>query len=200
MHATILLVLVFIPAYILGDESRLSLPLKCLREYKKVVSLIGGEDEHCLRLQLIANCFSERPDDSDAVLDDMRYLFTQELLFVKKLAICPDVDLAELKKITDKTDVAQKHKYLDSVDEDHWEECAATVHKTCIKKYLSLLRDGKLCNDVDAWIDCYDEEAKRASCSAVILDHFQKMLKVVGKSVVKSIRRFMGAECSKTEL
>jgi len=85
-------------------------------------------------------------------------------------------------------------------DDDHWDDCAGLVHKKCIKKYLSLIHDGKLCNDVTAWINCYDDEAEQSGCTAVILTHFKSMLRVVGKSVVKSIRRFMGAECSKQEL
>ncbi|KAK3707196.1 hypothetical protein QZH41_007173 [Actinostola sp. cb2023] len=184
----------------MAASEQLRLPLECLKEYKKVVDKLGDEKDHCLRIQLIVNCFSKRPDESGLVLDDMRYLFTQESIFVKKLDICPDIDYDDLKTITDKTNVAIKHKYMDNVDDDHWDDCAGLVHKKCIKKYLSLLRDGKLCNDVTAWIDCYDDEAEQSGCEAMILTHFKSMLRVVGKSVVKSIRRFMGAECSKQEL
>ncbi|KAK3708604.1 hypothetical protein QZH41_011783 [Actinostola sp. cb2023] len=196
MHAILLLVLVLVPWLRMAASEQLRLPLECLKEYKKVVDKLGDEKDHCLRIQLIVNCFSKRPDESGLVLDDMRYLFTQESIFVKKLDICPDIDYDDLKTITDKTsEYIAWYPY-----DDHWDDCAGLVHKKCIKKYLSLLRDGKLCNDVTAWIDCYDDEAEKSGCEAMILTHFKSMLRVVGKSVVKSIRRFMGAECSKQEL
>ncbi|XP_031552693.1 uncharacterized protein LOC116289893 [Actinia tenebrosa] len=200
MRFSVILFLSVVVPWCFVKAKKVPLPQECLQEYKKVVARYGSEEGHCLRLQLIVNCFSKRRHETGEVVDHMRYLFAQESLFVNKLGIC-NIDLDDLKEITDKTEVAQKHRYLDSVDDDKWDECAGKVHKVCIKQYLSLLaQERKVCNDAQAWIACYPEEAQKQGCDAEILQHFASMLKIVGESVVRSIRRYMGVECSKIEL
>ncbi|XP_031552694.1 uncharacterized protein LOC116289894 [Actinia tenebrosa] len=185
-----------------GMQSNIEFTKRCIEQYKSVLAHYNDEKGTCTRLQIFMDCLSNKPDERGQLLDAMRYFFTQQAIFVSKLNYCPKIDYKTIKAIASHTDFAKNHNYLDSIgDEEAWDTCAIDVHKYCVKKYVTLFaKERKICDDVNSWIDCYSEEARNIGCDAEILTHFSKMLSIVGKLVIREIRRFAGMECVKMEL
>ncbi|KXJ07953.1 uncharacterized protein LOC110249625 [Exaiptasia diaphana] len=184
-----------------GKKAELDLSKSCIEEYKKVLLNYNDEKGTCTRLQIFIDCLSKRPELSGQMLDAMRYFFTQQAIFVEKLKFCPEIEYKDIKQITDKTDFAKQHLYLDRIKYDDSDQCAVEVHKTCVRHYVHLFsKEKKICDDVTAWINCYRTESTNTGCKADIILHFSKMLEVVGGLVIREIRRYAGTECLKMEL
>ncbi|KAK3707210.1 hypothetical protein QZH41_019567 [Actinostola sp. cb2023] len=191
-----------IPAYHCLTEVEFA--KQCIEEYKKVLAYYNTEDGTCTRWNLheiFINCLSKRSDIRGQMVDSMRYFFTQQAMFVSKLNFCPYIEFKDIQSITDQTEFAQKHKYLDTIKFDAADKCAIDVHKKCVKHYVELFsKEMKICDDVTSWINCYASESVNIGCDSEIVKHFSKMLKTVGNFVIREIRRHAGVECQKMEL
>lgn len=88
--------------------------------------------------------------------------------------------------------------YLPSPDDDDWDACAKHVQEECVKHYVMFIKqDHRFCNDASKWISCYKETAQKYDCKAKIIEHFTKMLEVVGNRIIREMRLRIGSECVK---
>ncbi|KXJ28640.1 uncharacterized protein LOC110250834 [Exaiptasia diaphana] len=170
---------------------------KCIEEYKTILNNYNKDEGTCTRWQVFVNCLSKRRELRSQMVDAMRYFATQNAIFITKMKLCPEIDYKDIKEITDETDFAKQHKYLDKIVTDEADQCAADVFKSCRKDFVSLFAsEHKICDDVSSGINCMTEEAKAIGCKADIINHLAKMMNVVGGLMVREVRRYAGVECA----
>ena len=81
--------------------------------------------------------------------------------------------------------------------DDIADACALTVHKECVRYFLSLLvKDRKMCEDAEKLNKCYDSYSKSINCNAKIIRNYATMVEGVGDSVVQLMENYMKSQCN----
>lgn len=85
---------------------------------------------------------------------------------------------------------------------DNFEACAVTVHKNCVRYYVTLLaKDRQVCEDAEKLNKCYDLYSNNINCKAKIIEHFASMVEGVAQRVLHLLLKYMKSLCiSSTEL
>ena len=83
---------------------------------------------------------------------------------------------------------------------DSFEECAVTVHKTCVRYYATLLaKDRQICEDAGKLNTCYDLYSKSINCKAKIIQHFSNMVENVAQRVLHLLNKYMKSLCTSSD-
>ena len=79
---------------------------------------------------------------------------------------------------------------------DSSDDCALTVHKECVRYYLSLLiRDQKMCEDLDKFEKCYDLYSRSIGCKSKIIQRYASMVEDVAQRVMQLVQNHMKSVC-----
>lgn len=66
-----------------------------------------------------------------------------------------------------------------------FEECAVTVHKKCVRYYVTLVtKDHQICEDVGKLSTCYDSYSRNINCEAKIIQYFVSVVENVAQRVL----------------
>ena len=77
------------------------------------------------------------------------------------------------------------------------EECAVTVHKECVRYYITLLaKDRQICEDIGKLTTCYDLYSERINCKAEIIQHFASTVETVAQRVLHLFTTYMKPLCT----
>ena len=94
------------------------------------------------------------------------------------------------------------HRSFLITEYDSFEACAVTVHKNCVRYYVTLLaKDRQICEDAEKLNKCYDLYSKSINCKAKIIQHFASIVEGVAERVLQLLIKYMKSLCiSSTEL
>ena len=67
--------------------------------------------------------------------------------------------------------------------DDTADACALTVHKECVRFFVSLVKYRKMCEDVEKFNKCYDSYSKSINCNAKIIQNYASMVEGVVHSI-----------------
>jgi len=96
---------------------------------------------------------------------------------------------------------ASNHAEINSIvnlsfsDNDKVEPCASEVHENCVKHWVAVFENKKLCNDFSQFMRCLHVENRKSGCKADIIRHMIALLDVVGNNIIEQIREHMDYEC-----
>ncbi|KAL9984205.1 hypothetical protein ACROYT_G006476 [Oculina patagonica] len=153
--------------------------------------------DHCYRVQNALNCSISQPKCRGELIDKFRYWVLQMAMMDKIVGTCKDVDYTALKSIVQESDVGKTHRFLDDVEYDTVDACALTVHKKCLRYYLTLLAKdhGKTCEDGEKLNKCYDLYSKSINCNAKIIQEYASMVEPVGHRCLQMVENHMKSLC-----
>ena len=81
---------------------------------------------------------------------------------------------------------------------DTFDACAVTVHKECVRYYVTLLaKDPQMCEDLEKFNKCYDLYSKAVSCKAKIIEHYASMVEDVAHRVLQLAQNYMTSLCNR---
>ena len=83
---------------------------------------------------------------------------------------------------------------------DSFEECAVTVHKKCVRYYVTLLaKDHQICEDAGKVNTCYDLYSSSINCKAKIIQHFASIVENVAQRVIHLLMTYMKSLCTSSD-
>lgn len=86
---------------------------------------------------------------------------------------------------------------ISSTEYDSFEACAVTVHKNCVRYYVTLLaKDRRICEDAEKLNKCYELHSKSINCKAKIIKHFASMVEGVAQRVIHLLTKYMQSLCT----
>ncbi|KAL9970668.1 hypothetical protein ACROYT_G023078 [Oculina patagonica] len=181
-----------------GFETRRSIVLGHVDEYHYVSTIpldfcgSNGRDNECQRVTFV--------DEENA--DIMVRNGNGRILQVNScITGVTSVDNTEWICLTCDSDVGKTHRFLEDFEFDTVDACALTVHKKCLRYYLTLLiKDhGQFCKDAEKLNKCYDLYSKSINCNAKIIQEYASMVEGVAHRVVEIVESHMKSLC-KAEL
>ncbi|KAL9984203.1 hypothetical protein ACROYT_G006474 [Oculina patagonica] len=175
---------------------------RCMKAYGEDLRATSESvGDHCYRIQKLMTCFTGEPKCRGELIEKFRYWIVQMAMMDKILGTCKDVDYTALKSIVQESDVGKTHRFLDDVEYDTVDACALTVHKNCVRYYVTLLvKDhGQMCKDAEKLNKCYDLYSKSINCNAKIIQEYASMVEGAAHRVVEIMQSHMQTLC-KAEL
>ena len=86
---------------------------------------------------------------------------------------------------------------LSLTEKDLFEECAVTVHRQCVRYYVTvIMKDHQICQDAEKLNKCYDLTSKKINCEAKIIEHYSRMVEDVAHKVISLLTSHMKYLCS----
>ncbi|XP_078374891.1 uncharacterized protein LOC144658344 [Oculina patagonica] len=186
----------------IGDPCQVVLMNRCRKGYQEdLIATSESVGGHCSRMQKIVTCFTSEPKCRGELIEKFRYWIVQMTMMDKILGVCKDIDYTALKSIVQESDVGKTHRFLEDFEFDTVDACALTVHKKCLRYYLTLLiKDhGQFCKDAEKLNKCYDLYSKSINCNAKIIQEYASMVEGVAHRVVEIVESHMKSLC-KAEL
>lgn len=157
--------LFFIPAVLvsaaIANQCQVILLERCKAVYEEVLSAsYQGKLDHCSRLQRMVTCLASESSCQGELVEKFRYWMLQMATMDNILGVCKNIQYSSLKSVVQESDVAKARRYLDDVENDEFDECAVSVHKQCVRYYITvLMKDGQICKDAEKLNECYDLSA-----------------------------------------
>ncbi|KAJ7379085.1 hypothetical protein OS493_018882 [Desmophyllum pertusum] len=196
-----LLFISVILATAIADRCQVVLLNRCKAVYQEALDASSkGEGGHCFRLQKMVTCLASEPKCGGQLIEKFRYWMLQMAMMDNILGICKDIDFSKLKEGVQESDVAKTHRFLDDVEYDTFDACAVTVHRECVRYYVTLLmKDRQFCGDAEKLNKCYDLYSSNIKCQAKIIKDFAHMVQDVAQSVLRLLSGYLKSLCTSSK-
>jgi len=185
----------------MANRCQIVLLNRCRAVYQDALDATStGEGGHCFRVQKMVTCVASEPKCGGELIEKFRYWMLQIAMMDNILGTCTDIDYSTLKSVVQDSDVAKTHRNLDDVEFDSFEECAVTVHKMCVRYYVTLLaKDHQICEDAGKLNTCYDLYSSSINCKAKIIQHFASIVENVAQRVLHLLMTYMKSLCTSSD-